>query len=68
MMLLVFFTKTGLYYDSFQNDIGAERVFLEATRANAAAIPRKTSQVTVPVAEVTAEETKEPGEQKSRNF
>ncbi|CAB3976881.1 cilia- and flagella-associated 70-like [Paramuricea clavata] len=40
-------TTLGLYYDSFQNDIGAERAFLEATRANAASIPKKLTPVAV---------------------
>ena len=41
------FSTAGLYYDSFQNDIGAERAFLEATRANAASIPKKITPVPV---------------------
>jgi hypothetical protein len=38
---VVYSFQTGLYYDSFQNDIGAERAFLEANRANAASMPKK---------------------------
>ena len=34
-------TILGLYYDSFQNDIGAERAFLEANRASTASMPKK---------------------------
>lgn len=39
----VLFTRTcvisGLYFDSIQNDIGAERAFLEANRFNVATPP-----------------------------
>lgn len=33
---VIAWTMLGLYYDSIQNDIGAERAFLEANRLNAA--------------------------------
>ena len=48
------FLLLGLYYDSFQNDIGAERAFLEATRANTTSIPKKTTSVAVHGEQISA--------------
>ena len=48
------FTRTyvisGLYYDSIQNDIGAERAFLEANRFNVATPPSVALEETVTIA------------------
>ena len=55
-----FSIQTGLYYDCFQNDIGAERAFLEATRANAASMPKKLTPVAV-LAEQNGAERKPSG-------
>ena len=50
----VLFTRTyvisGLYFDSIQNDIGAERAFLEANRFNVATPPSVALEETAAVA------------------
>ena len=44
------FVISGLYFDSIQNDIGAERAFLEANRFNVATPPSVALEETATIA------------------